>query len=398
MKKKYFTTLAIVMIISLQSFGQIKFKPQLYSNFGYESNIFRAPDRLILRDGSELTGSDMILSDSYFDFDYDLYFKYRIKKKHTLRFHNSFWNRRYSNYNVLNQKKFNVRFNYEYRINKKMHLGLKYRFDRVNKIATSVLGDELTRLYSYKMNRADLYFYYRISKNTDIELNSSFGKRLYDTTFGILPLDYNDEKIDIRLRHDFKIKKLELKANLDIGYSKKMFSEIIASDMYGKELNNYPLRLWNYYFGKFYVRGIFADVFEIKPFIAYKSKDDLFEDYYSYNSISFGINFGYNTEKLNIDLTPEYKTLNYLIRTAPDPNITNDPLLAYKYMSFKFKGSYEVYPGVLLSFEFRNKNRESNTLDFTRKTRRSYNYYEVMGGIIINPLELYNKFKSGKYE
>ena len=389
MKKQLYITAAIILVISIQSFGQINFEPQLYANYGYENNIFRAPDVLELSDGTILNEPDLIISDSYLDLGYDLYLKHKIKKRHIFRINHDLWNRRYSNNNALNQFKANARFNYEYKISRDMQVGIKYRFDLVNKIGTSVLGDELTQLFSYKRNVAELYYKQDILKNTKLDISVSYSIKDYDTALGIIPLDYDKLGFNLGLSQKLKYKKITLKPSLDLEYITKTFSDVIASDLRGSELTGYPFRVWNYYSGQLSLKGSFKGGFEFKPFVSYKIREDIFEDYYSYNALSFGIGLGYKSDKLKINLNPEYQSLNYLVKTAPDSDLADDPFLVYNTLKLRFKSSYEIFKGVALSLELRNRIRDTNTLDFAWKTRRSYNYYEAMGGIIIDPIAFF---------
>ena len=389
MKKQLYITAVILLIISIQSFAQIKFEPQLYANYGYENNIFRAPDVLELSDGTVLNEPDLIISDSYLDLGYDLYLKHKVKKRHIFRLNHDLWNRRYSSNASLNQFKANAKFNYEYKINRDMQVGIKYHFELVNKIGTTVLGDELTQLFSYKRNVAELYYKYDILKNTKLDLSASYNIKDYDTTFGVIPLDYDKLGFNFGLSQKRKLKTLTLRPSVDLRYSKKTFSNVIASDLNGSELIGYPLRVLKYYSGQLSLKGSFKGGFEFKPYVTYKIRDDIFEGYYSYNALRFGLGLGYKSDKLKINLSPEYQTLSYLTKTAPDPDLADDPFLGYNSLKIRFKSSFEIFKGLALSLEIRTKNRDSNTLDFAWKSRRSYNYYEAMGGIIIDPMAFF---------
>lgn len=385
MKKQLYITTTILLIISIQMSAQTKFEPSLYSSFGYENNIFRAPDILELSDGTRLNENDLILSDKYLDLGYEIFLKHKIKKRHIFRLNHDIWNRRYSNNTALNQFKVNARFNYEYKISRDIQVGIKYRFDRNNKIGTSVLGDELTQLFSYKKNNAEVYYKQDILKNTELDISGLYGIKAYDSSAGVIPLNYNKLELYFGLGQKMNLKKTKIKMNLGFSYSQKTFSDVIASDINGSELLDYPLRQWNYYNARFSVKATLSGAFELKPFVAYKIRDDIFQDYYSYNSVNYGIRLSYKSDKFNFALTPEYQNLNYIVKIAPDPDLADDPGLVYNTLNVKFKTSYEILKGVALTAEFRKRNRDTNTLDFGWKTRRSYNYYELMGGISINP-------------
>lgn len=387
MKKIVLISSVLLFILSNITLGQINFDPAFYFKSGYENNIFRSPDILELTDGTILNENDLILNDYFIDLGYDLYAKYKFKKKHKIRISHDLWNRIYSENKSLNQFKLNAKFNYDYKLNKKMHIGFIYRFDKVNKIGTSILGTELTQLFSYNKNYAELHYKYNYMRFSGVQIGVSYYKKVFERAVDIIPLDYTNLAFSLRIGQQFHIQKIIFKAILNIDYSEKNFTDKIALTATGDELISNPFRLWKYYSGMISLKGQTSPGFSFKPYIKYKIRDDMFEDYYSYNLFSSGIKLSYENDRFEAGIGPVYKNLNYQVKTAPDPGSIEDPELRYTYFNTDLYFKVKIYKGVYLSTEFRNKMRDSNTLDLGRKTRRPYKYFELSGSIFIKPFE-----------
>jgi len=133
-------------------------------------------------------------------------------------------------------------------------------------------------------------------------------------------------------------------------------------------------------------------MFSAKAFYRFKTRNDLFEDYFSYNASIIGVKLYLQNKKLLFMINPEYTVRNYKVKEAPIVGLP-DPPLVYKYIDFDAKLAYEIRKGLFLQLFYELKNRDTNTEDDGRYTRRPYNSYRVYGGIMINPMDL---FKSKK--
>lgn len=118
MKIKLTTTL-LLLFIAINSFAQVKFTPEVYSNFGVDNNIFRAPEILQKSDGTFYNPDSIILSDLFFDLGYDLTLRYKSpSKKHKFKFSHDLWTRNYLDSSSLNQHSIAFDAKYTYKINR----------------------------------------------------------------------------------------------------------------------------------------------------------------------------------------------------------------------------------------------------------------------------------------
>ena len=152
--------LLLVLLISYTGMSQIKLKTDAILGGGFEENIFKAPDVLLMPNNVDFYDVDsIIISDVFLDFGYSLDVEYKLNKKNVFEVYHKLSNRRYINNSSLNQFGLEFGTNYEYRINKDFSVGANYELSRSKKIGTTVLGDELTSVFSYMKNNAEVYLY-----------------------------------------------------------------------------------------------------------------------------------------------------------------------------------------------------------------------------------------------
>ena len=114
----------IILVANSKSIGQLQFEPILMGQFGYEYNIFKAPNVLLDNLGDPIPESELIQSDMFLDYGYNLGFLYKVKK-HTFYVDQGFWGRHYINYQSLNQYGINLDLKYKYKISKYFDTGIK---------------------------------------------------------------------------------------------------------------------------------------------------------------------------------------------------------------------------------------------------------------------------------
>ena len=384
MKKKIFLPLLILFLFGSNSIAQVKFKPEVYIQGGHENNIFKSPNKLLDQTGTYYPEKDIILSDQFIDYGYDLDVKYKPLRKHKFLVEQNFWGRNYSDNSSLNQWDIKFEVQYEYSLSKKMDIGIEYDLNRAKKIGTSVLGTELTRKFSYLKHDVTAYYQWKILKNTQLELEGSYYVKMYEETTGIAPLNHKNTGMGVTLEQDLSISDYETTLWLEFHWDDKKFTDIIASDVSGRELEGYPLRHWQYYnfslSWKLYELGNFT----FKPFVDIEKREDLFQDYYTYNALDAGIKLYFETQRIYTTIEPAYSITDYKTKKAPDPD-GPDPLLTYKYFTMDWTFEYKLSQGVSLNAKYQSKDRNTNTLDESRKTRRPYNYYEMLFGLTLRP-------------
>ncbi|OFX88213.1 MAG: hypothetical protein A2W99_10245 [Bacteroidetes bacterium GWF2_33_16] len=377
----------IILVANFKSIGQLQFEPIIMGQFGYENNIFKAPNVLLDNLGDPIPESELIKSDMFLDYGYNLGFRYKAKR-HNFYIDQGFWGRNFFNYQSLNQYSFNLNLKYKYKISKHFETGIKYDISKNNKIGTSALGDELQQKFSYLKNNIELFLDYEIAKYTDLELAINYYNKYYDKDPAVIPLDANNFGSDLKFTQDLNSGNFKSTVFLKINYAIRKYSDLIALDSSGNLNTGNPLRDWRYFGVDFEYKISQIGKFSFAPYYWYDNRNDQFEDYYSYNSNELGLKIYYKGDKLNFKLAPSYSVTKYEIKKAPDPNGI-DPLLVYKYFDLDLQMNYLLYKGINLSLDFNTSNRYTNTLNESYKTRRGYNSFEIMVGFSFNPYQLY---------
>ncbi len=383
---KLFIKILVFLFISHTSFGQVKFEPVAYSNFGYAKNIFKAPETLLKADGTAYETDSIILSDMMFDAGYDLSLRYKTKKKHKFWIRQDLWTRNYLDNSSLNEFKVGFDAKYTHHINKDFNVGGDYGISYNDKIGTTVLGSEITLPMKYLKNEASVFFNTDVIDYNKTGLSIGFYNKNYDESIDGRSLNHNHFDIDFGTQYDFYIKKHEYSVSLDINWANRKYKTMEALDASGASQLN-ETRHWRYFRSRLTFRLAEIGMFSAKVYYQFKRRKDLFADYFTYNASVFGTKLYVKSEKFLVTINPDYTIRNYKVKTAPIPG--PNPLLTYKYFDFDAKVQYELIKGLRLQLVYDVRNRETNTEDDSRFTRRPYKTYEIYGGILVNPIVLF---------
>lgn len=387
-KKNYLLIVSVFILFSYSKlYGQFQFEPVGLVSLGYEDNVFHAPDILLDNLGNYIPESDLIISDMFLDYGYNLGFNYKTKK-HLFHVDQGFWGRNYFDYNQLNQYVLDLKLKYKYAFSKHFATGVIYDISKNKKIGTSALGDELLQKFSYLKNDVEILFDYEITRNTDIELAFSWYNKDYEKDSAVVPLDANTFGTDFKFAQDLNSGNYKSTLNLKINYAMRKYSDLRALDASGNSNPDYPLRDWRYFGAGLEYKIDHIGNFAFVPYYWYDSRKDQFEDYYSYKSNEMGLKIYLKSDKFNLKLVPFYSIVKYDVKKAPGPDAT-DPLLVYEYFDIDLQMNYLLFKGTNLTFDFNTSNRNTNTLSESMTTRRDYKSYEIMVGFSFNPFQLF---------
>ena len=391
MKMKKFKLTILLLLSTFGSFGQIKFKSEVYTYFGTDNNIFRAPEDLQKNDSTFYNPDSLILTDQFFDLGYDLTLRYKKGKKHKFKFSHDLWTRNYMDSSKLNQHSIDFDFQYDYKINKDFDMGIDYNISRNKKIGTTVLGSELTLPLTYWKNNMAAYFATDIIDHNETEISFDFFNKNYEKSVDGRSLDHKHFSVNLTTAQDLYFAKHDFKAWLDFSWANRTYETMPALDSSGR-VDTTDTRHWRYFSTQLNFKAFDIGIFSAKVYYRYKTRKDLFQDYFSYTSSMFGAKFYFENKKFEFIINPKYNVRNYKVKLAPTPN-QPEPLLVYKYFDFNAEISYEISTGVYLQFFYEILNRDTNTEDLSRYTRRPYHSSRVFGGIMINPSKLLKKEK-----
>jgi len=369
----------ILLFVMVPLSAQSEFKSSFNLGGGGEYNIFKSPGSLYSNLAGEYWGKDsLIISDMMADMGYDLGFVKVKEGKYILKLENDLWYRHYISNKDLNQTGFVLEGDYARILGQKVHLGGLYKFKWSDRVGTSVTGDLLMRSFKYLGNEGMVYLDFLPSNKVNMRLFTDYQYKIYYAENTLDPLDHGNLEVNYELNLE---PSRAHQVNLELSVLDRQYSQYHALDANGLYDRANPLRHFRYYkaaldYNWKPTRGV-----RINPEVNFRRRVDMFEDYYSYISYGGGLRVRYMWSRYYISLYGDYRHLKYDIREAFTTQ-PNDPQLVYGYLDYTFTFKYDIAERWQLSLSAGSDNRSSNSdLDYL-KTRRGYNNYEALMGII----------------
>lgn len=362
------------------SYDSLKVKKTVQVNTalagGHENNIFKSTDRYYDRNLAEYLPKDtLIKSDRFYDASLDVDYSMKIKKS-TIDFSLDNWYRGYFKNNNLNQLKSRFKALYGYNYNENIFAGINYQGTYSDKIAVSTTGDELTRSFKYFENSGTAFIDYDLDENNHLALEYSLSHKKYLKEVLAYSLTNTEGELSVYYKRDLKNKNA---LYINLSRANRKYSEYQAYDKNGKLLAQNPLRNFKYTDIGFKFRYYLTNSLIVLPTIDYSTRDDRFEDYYSYKKVAVGSSVKYTYKKLKAVAGIDYKRTLYDIKQAP--SLTNSNQLKYEYIYTNLNVSYILNEKIDAFVNFGSTSRDSNTeLEYYR-TLRPYNWYEILLGI-----------------
>ncbi len=376
------TIISGVLLLYISAFAQLEYELNAFFQSGYENNIFHSPSTYIDRDGVLFNEDSLIQSDAMNGVGWDLELEREYGKKHRLRLQNSGWFRYYSDYNSANQSDIDIELKYDYEVNRKFELGAEVWGSKSNRIGTNVLGDELTKNFAYNEIGMEGFLEAKLWDKAEGTLEMGWRYRNFRNEPGVESLTYTESAVSIDIKQEFGNKDLEQYLGLQIEYKNKPYRERTANDSFGYSGDPmYPERHWRYLTGVLSYGLQIMKYWELEPFFKLRHRADLFQDYFDYNQIGYGITLGYEKKRFEMELDFSFREKQYLIRKAPQET-SPFPDLNYRYFKYGLKLEYNVFKTLVLIGEFNLIQRKTNVSIETMKTRRSYDRSNLSLGLV----------------
>lgn len=236
-------------------------------------------------------------------------------------------------------------------------------------------------------NKASAFFSTDILDHNETEISLDYFTKKYEKSIDGRSLDHNQAAVNLVSAQDLYFAHQEFKAWLDLSWADRNYATMPVIDSTGStQLTD--TRHWRYFSSRITFKLIDLGMFSAKVFYRYKKRTDLYQGYFSYNSSLIGTKLYLQNKKLLFTVKPQYTIRNYKVKEAP--NLTQPDIgLVYKYLDFDANLQYELKKGLYLQLSYEIKNRDTNTEDDGRYTRRPYKSNRVYGGIRVNPRELF---------
>ena len=262
------------------------------------------------------------------------------------------------------------------------------RFERNDKLGLNVLGDDLLKSFSYNEFFIETHVRTYYIKNNTTEFELYYLHKSYDNspadedlTRGEVNFSFNSVQVlNPKARYEQKLK-------LDASYRNRKYTNIHNYELLDPDFDglsedpflpedtdlSYPLRHWRYFSIQLDYLIPFNSKFSIKPYLEYQRRNDLSKGDFTYNEIQPGLRIYYETDKIDIYIHANLSNRQYTNRlaeqTAPPPY----PLLHYIYSRGLIAIDRKISDHFWITGEIDYVQRNSNTTNIYKRTRRPYN-------------------------
>lgn len=216
-----------------------------------------------------------------------------------------------------------------------------------------MLGSELTLPLSYWKNSMGAYFATDLIDHNETEISFDFFNKNYEKSIDGRSLDHKQFSFNFTTAQNLYFAKHDFKAWLDFSWANRVYETMPALDSSGRSSTT-DTRNWHYFTTQINLKVYDIGIFSSKVYYRYKTRKDLFQDYFSYTSSMLGAKIYLENKKIKFVINPQYTIRNYKVKLAPNP-VQPEPLLVYKYLDFSSEIRYEIRKGVYLQLIYEVK-------------------------------------------
>lgn len=359
----------IILLVSIQVQAQTKL--EIGSQFGYEYNYFKSPDKV--RFGNDiLTEEDLISSSIYqnITIDFEKKIKWNNSKlrlivapEATIFYENtndSYWQ-------IKGEAKY-------YRdLSKTVELLADAGIKRMNRRGLDGAQDVLINPLGFTNLGASLGLQLKVLKNNKTTTKLFFNFRDFDA-FGMRDLQFNEVGISLSTKQKIEINTNDYKIGLRGYYKIRKYDTFNATNIItnGK-------RDWSYVKLNPYLDIPLSNSLTIKPgYIHYERFDKINRSGFTQHGPELQLNYELKNTEIKVDishLTRDYKNID-----ARDDNGLIGENLTYKYTQFNINAAHKITKSIELTATIYSRIRTTNYTDLDARSFRGYrNQYAGIG-------------------
>lgn len=368
---------------------------------GFEHNIFNAPEDYVRPAGDTLTVDSLLKDDLFFYFNADFDFEWE-KDAHRIEWANEVELLRYREVEQANATEIQSELSYAHRPDEGFEKGGSFRIRSQDRLGLNVLGSELLTPFSFRQYEVNGFIGKEKKDKRESVLTASYSYKDYDICFGC-DLQGRDVSLtqgewDIEFEQMFvtgenagKDQELEL----SVRWRNRNYRDWINYELLDPNPDPlaeepflafdpdfvYQPRQWRYLIFKGdYTFPLSRDA-KVKPVIEYTRRFDVSNGDFSYVQWQPAVYFYLHGDDWDIRVYTSYTSRNYTDRLARQQEGVPFPNLEYRYLRASTTIERELGSGFAVWVEANYANRNSNTTLINTRVRRSYENWQVMGGL-----------------
>ncbi len=384
--------ICLIFCLGIPALAQTK--SRIFSSYGASYNPYYSPDTIY--DYVNKIGynkQELLKNIPFIAYGAAVENKQQISEKISLKMNALLRMCNYSTDSLLNRSYISISANPTYQLNKKLKVGSILEFKKQQKFSSNNLGEETNYSLSYTGGIATIYSIYKIDKKHKISLQYSYQDKVFDkkhSLYGsgddLIPLDNSQQTIGLVFYK--KINKKH-KVELNINYFERNYSYLPSYDsilapnyLVPRKYKSLTSRV-SYSFKP-------NQLFFFKPYFFYESREDVYNNYYSFDRIGGGLFASYSYKRFFLSWNNKIQNIQFDKCEAPT-NLTPYPVLNYTYFNSSFTGRIKLLTFLDIQLRATYENRSSNANRVSWKYRRPYQTMDYSIGLLISPEKLYLK-------
>ncbi|MEF8795736.1 MAG: hypothetical protein V5A48_04725 [Salinivenus sp.] len=381
--------LTLILALPLSAHAQWDVEATAFMRVGMQENVFKSPNRL-LQNQSMLGTDSLIRRDAIYRYGGGVDVERALGARHEVAVEYDAALQRYATFSSQNAREHDLALRYAH--DAPGSLSLEMEVDRRwnRSVGTSVLGDELTRLFSYRHWEVNPQLEWDLSEMASLTLDYRRRWRTYDTQAGLAPLSYNDHRLQLINWLRFQKADRPQWIFLQASVREKQYRDYQARDLDGQQDPSYPMNTLRYASLRAKYNMDVSDTFSWGIGTKLRRRVDAFEGYYNYQYARLDGEIEWDMRpSTTIALEAKWRHYRYDTKSA----VTPEEPLRYNYVDGALHLTHRLRPYLHLVAQVSTDRRISNVGDVSRRTRRSYAVHTATTGLRIDVERLYRQMR-----
>ncbi|MEF8866870.1 MAG: hypothetical protein V5A20_14030 [Salinibacter sp.] len=381
--------LTLVLALPPSAHAQWDVEATAFTRVGVQDNVFKSPDQL-LQNQSMLGTDSLVRRDAIYQHGGDIEVERALGARHEVAVEYDAALQHYTTFSSQNEREHDLALRYAHDAPGPLTLQLEVDRRWNRSVGTSVLGDELTRLFSYRHWEMNPQLEWGLSEMASLTLDYRRRWRTYDTQAGLAPLSYNDHRLQLiswlRFREADRPQWVFLQASV----REKQYRDYQARDLDGQQDPSHPTNTLRYASLRAKYNMDVSDTFSWGIGTKLRRRVDAFKGYYNYQYARLDGEIEWDVRpSTTVKLEAKWRHYRYDEKSAATPE---EPL-RYNYVDGALHLTHRLRPYLHLVGRVSTDRRISNVGDVSRRTRRSYAVHTVTTGLRIDVERLYRQMR-----
>lgn len=359
---------------------------------GSSERVSKPP--ILNTDGQQLGTDSLIQSDLVRQYGWALDVERAFGARHQLEGTYESSLRRYQTFDTQSEQQHDLELNYELEASDAWALEgeLSRRWNR--SVGTNVLGDQLSRLFSYRQWEVAPEVSWTVSQTTTLKLKYQRRWRTYATQEGLTPLSYDGQRVRLIGWFRFEEAGRPQWFYTRIQVRQKDYREYQARNLAGRQDPSHPTNTLRYASARAKYNIDLNDDLSWSVGTMLRRRADPFEGYYDYwyarleSEVEWDV-----TQAMSLEAEVRWRRYQYDEKEAPQPNRDTAPSLRYDYIDGSLRAVCAVRSYLDAYATITTDRRQSNVDVQSRRTRRSYNVHRATVGLRTDLDRLYRRIR-----